>query len=37
MHARVAKFEGADSDQLQETVANIKERAQSGPPVGVAA
>lgn len=37
MHARVAKFEGAESDKLKESIDNIKERAASGPPEGVPA
>ena len=37
MHARVVKFEGADSEKLQESIANIKEQAASGPPEGVPA
>ncbi|MDQ3849966.1 MAG: hypothetical protein M3296_05055, partial [Actinomycetota bacterium] len=37
MHARVAKFEDADPQQLEETLGQIRERASSGPPEGVPA
>jgi hypothetical protein len=37
MHARVATFEGGDPDQVRDTVASIRERAESGPPEGVPA
>lgn len=37
MHARVAKFEGAEPEKLQESIDNIKERSASGPPEGVPA
>jgi hypothetical protein len=37
MHARVATFEGEDPDRVRETLSEIKERAQSGPPEGVPA
>lgn len=35
MYARVATFEGAEPDQLRETVGQIREMAASGPPEGV--
>ncbi len=35
MYARVARFEGAEPDQLRETVDQIREMAASGPPEGV--
>jgi hypothetical protein len=37
MHARVAKFEGAESEKLKESLDNIKEQAAGGPPEGVPA
>ena len=37
MHARVARFEGADADAVRETIAEIRERAAEGPPEGVPA
>ena len=37
MHARVATFEGGDPGQLQETVADLKQRSNEGPPEGVPA
>jgi hypothetical protein len=35
MYARVARFEGADGDGLRRSVAEINDRAASGPPEGV--
>jgi hypothetical protein len=35
MHARVARFEGADAEKLKETSAEIRNRSDSGPPEGV--
>jgi hypothetical protein len=37
MHARVARFEGGDPAQVKETVDEIKQRSESGPPEGVPA
>ena len=37
MHARVATFEGGDPEQVRQMVAEIQERAGSGPPEGVPA
>jgi hypothetical protein len=37
MHARVATWEGGDSDQTRASIDQIKERAASGPPEGVPA
>jgi hypothetical protein len=37
MKARVATFEGGDTAQVEQTIAQIKERAGSGPPEGVPA
>ena len=37
MHARVATFEGGDPDQVRQTVGEIGQRAQTGPPEGVPA
>lgn len=37
MHARVARFEGAEPEKLRETVGQIHEQAASGPPEGVPA
>jgi hypothetical protein len=37
MHARVATFEGGDPDQVRQVIAEIKQRAGSGPPEGVPA
>jgi hypothetical protein len=37
MHARVATFEGGDPDQVRQVIAEIKQRAASGPPEGVPA
>jgi hypothetical protein len=37
MHARVATFEGGDSDQVREAISEIRQRSQSGPPEGVPA
>ncbi len=37
MYARVARFEGADGDGLRRSVAEINDRAASGPPEGVPA
>jgi hypothetical protein len=37
MHARVATFEGGDHDQVRQVIAEIKQRAASGPPEGVPA
>ena len=37
MHARVAKFEGVEAEKLRETVSEMKQRAESGPPEGVPA
>jgi hypothetical protein len=37
MHARVATFEGGDSDQVRQMVDEIKERSSSGPPEGLPA
>ena len=35
MHARVATFEGGDPDQVRETIGDIKQQSDSGPPEGV--
>jgi hypothetical protein len=35
MYARVATFEGAEPQQLEETLARIRELAKGGPPEGV--
>jgi hypothetical protein len=35
MHARVATFEGGDPAKVRETIAQINERADEGPPEGV--
>jgi hypothetical protein len=35
MYARVATFEGAEPEQLEETLAKIRELAKGGPPEGV--
>ena len=37
MHARVATFEGGDPGQVRQVIAEIKQRAASGPPEGVPA
>jgi hypothetical protein len=37
MYARVARFEGADAEQLEQTAARIRAEAESGPPEGVPA
>lgn len=37
MHARVATFEGGETDKVNEMVAEISQRAESGPPEGVPA
>jgi hypothetical protein len=37
MHARVATFEGGDPAQVRQTVDEIKQRSESGPPEGVPA
>jgi hypothetical protein len=37
MRARVATFEGGDPAEVEQTIAQIKERAGSGPPEGVPA
>jgi hypothetical protein len=37
MHARVATFEGGDPAELRETVGQISQQAESGPPEGVPA
>ena len=37
MYARVARWEGADAETLERTAAEIRERAESGPPEGVPA
>ncbi len=37
MHARVATFEGGDPDQVRQVIAEIKQRAATGPPEGVPA
>ncbi|MEK6229215.1 MAG: hypothetical protein AABM31_07810 [Actinomycetota bacterium] len=37
MHARVATFEGGDPNQVRETIGDIKQQADSGPPEGVPA
>jgi hypothetical protein len=37
MHARVATFEGNDPEKVRETVSQIRQRAESGPPEGVPA
>lgn len=37
MHARVATFEGGDPEQVRRVIAEIKQRAASGPPEGVPA
>jgi hypothetical protein len=37
MHARVATFEGGDHDQVRQVIAEIKQRAATGPPEGVPA
>jgi hypothetical protein len=35
MYARVARFEGGNADEIQAAVADIKSRAEGGPPEGV--
>jgi len=35
MYARVARWEGGDADQIRQAVAEINDRAASGPPEGV--
>ena len=35
MYARVARWEGADGDQLRQAAARMKEMSASGPPEGV--
>jgi hypothetical protein len=35
MYARVARFEGGSADEIRNSVAEIKSRAESGPPEGV--
>jgi hypothetical protein len=35
MYARVARFEGGSADEIRATVAEIKSRAETGPPEGV--
>jgi hypothetical protein len=35
MHARVATFEGGDPAKVRETIAQIDQQAESGPPEGV--
>lgn len=37
MHARVAIFEGGESEQVRRMVSEISQRSQSGPPEGVPA
>lgn len=37
MHARVATFEGNDPEQVRETIDQIRQQAESGPPEGVPA
>ena len=37
MHARVATVEGGDPDQIRSMVADMQQRAGSGPPEGVPA
>jgi hypothetical protein len=37
MYARVARWEGADAETLEQTAANIREQADAGPPEGVPA
>jgi hypothetical protein len=37
VHARVATFEGGDADEVRQTIGEIRERADSGPPEGVPA
>ena len=37
MHARVATFEGGDPDQVRQTIEEIKQRSEEGPPEGVPA
>ena len=37
MYARIARFTGADADAIEQNVATIRERAESGPPEGVPA
>jgi hypothetical protein len=37
MYARVVRFEGGDADVIERTAAEIRERAESGPPEGVPA
>jgi hypothetical protein len=37
MYARVARFEGADAEQLKQTAARIKSEAESGPPEDIPA
>jgi uncharacterized protein YcgI (DUF1989 family) len=37
MYARVARWEGATSEAIRETVTSINSQAQSGPPEGVPA
>jgi hypothetical protein len=35
MYARVARFTGADQEQVEKNIAGIRERSASGPPEGV--
>ena len=37
MHARVATFDGGDPAQIRETLNEIEQRSQEGPPEGVPA
>jgi hypothetical protein len=37
MYARVAVFEGADPGRIDENLAGIRQRSESGPPEGVPA
>jgi hypothetical protein len=37
MYARVVRWEGADAETLEQTAAEIRKRAESGPPEGVPA
>jgi hypothetical protein len=37
MYARVARFEGAGAEELEQTIAKIRGEAESGPPEGVPA
>ncbi|HEX8959428.1 MAG TPA: hypothetical protein VF770_06360 [Solirubrobacterales bacterium] len=37
MYARVARWEGADAEELERTAAEIRKDAESGPPEGVPA